>query len=110
MHARSATCLQIAKLLLAPFVCVVEIVWLRKRFPTPVLMCIGVVLVGVAIVTVSDVSVNVPGLVCAIVFVVCSGMQQVRAAVHLQHDASGGSADPCMHAPHSRVPADTQAG
>lgn len=44
---------QIAKLLLAPFVCFLEVMWLGKRFTTPLLLSIAAVLSGVAIVTVT---------------------------------------------------------
>lgn len=54
---------QIAKLLMSPFVASVEMLWLKKRFPWPVLLCILLVLVGVAIVTVSDVTVQPAGVV-----------------------------------------------
>lgn len=68
---------QIAKLLIVPFVCGVEMVWLKKRFSMPVLGCIAAVLVGVGIVTVTDIAVKASGLIIAAVFVVTSGMQQI---------------------------------
>lgn len=68
---------QIAKLLLAPFVCVIESLFFGKRFTTPVLLSIAVTLIGVGIVTVSDVQSNLMGTVMAIVFVVSSGLQQI---------------------------------
>lgn len=74
---------QIAKLLMAPFVCCVEVLWLGKRFSMPVILSIVVVLVGVSIVTVSDVSVQALGLCVALAFIVTGGMQQVLCG-HLQ--------------------------
>lgn len=44
---------QIAKLMLAPFVCSIEFVWLRKKFSLPMLLSIAAVLMGVAVVTVT---------------------------------------------------------
>jgi hypothetical protein len=44
---------QIAKLLIIPFVCGVEAVWMRRRFTPPVLVAIATVVSGVAIVCVS---------------------------------------------------------
>lgn len=42
--------LQIAKLLIIPFVCLVELFWLKRRFAAPVVCSILVVVAGVAIV------------------------------------------------------------
>jgi hypothetical protein len=42
--------LQIAKLLIIPFVCMVELLYMRKRFSAPVVASIAVVIIGVAIV------------------------------------------------------------
>ncbi|PNW87474.1 hypothetical protein CHLRE_02g144300v5 [Chlamydomonas reinhardtii] len=74
---------QIAKLLMSPFVAAVEMLWLKKRFPPAVLACIVVVLAGVGIVTVSDVSVQLPGLVMAGLFIVSGGLQQILCG-HMQ--------------------------
>ncbi|KAG2437181.1 hypothetical protein HXX76_005845 [Chlamydomonas incerta] len=74
---------QIAKLLMSPFVAAVEMLWLKKRFPPSVLACIVVVLAGVGIVTVSDVSVQLPGLVMAGLFIVSGGLQQILCG-HMQ--------------------------
>lgn len=68
---------QIAKLLIIPFVCLVEFLWLRRTFTRPVLCSMLAVVLGVAIVTVTDVNVNMLGLVIASISVVTSGMQQV---------------------------------
>jgi solute carrier family 35 protein E3 len=43
---------QIAKLLIIPFVCAVELLWMGRRFTAPILASIGLVIVGVAIVCV----------------------------------------------------------
>ncbi len=48
---------------MSPFVASVEMLWLKKRFPWPVLLCILLVLAGVAIVTVSDVTVHPSGVI-----------------------------------------------
>ena len=68
---------QITKLLLAPFVCIVESLFFGKRFSIPVLLCILATLIGVGIVTVSDVDANPLGLAMAVVFIVTSGLQQI---------------------------------
>lgn len=68
---------QIAKLLLAPFVCVVESVYFGKRFSINVVLSIFAVLVGVGIVTVSDVESNALGVIMAVIFIVSSGFQQI---------------------------------
>jgi solute carrier family 35 protein E3 len=41
---------QIAKLLIIPFVCIVELVWLKKTFTVPVILSVVTVIAGVAIV------------------------------------------------------------
>lgn len=68
---------QIAKLLLAPFVCAVESIYFGKRFSAAVLVSIVVTLVGVGIVTVSDVQSNMLGTIMAVIFVISSGFQQI---------------------------------
>lgn len=41
---------QISKLLIIPYVCGVEAVWLKRKFTVPTIMCILLVIVGVGIV------------------------------------------------------------
>jgi solute carrier family 35 protein E3 len=43
-------CNQIAKLLIIPFVCLVELFWMGRRFTTPVVCSILLVILGVAVV------------------------------------------------------------
>lgn len=68
---------QIAKLLIIPFVCLVELFWMKRRFTVPVVCSILVVVTGVAIVTVTDVTIKPMGLIVAAISVVSSGMQQI---------------------------------
>mmetsp|Transcript_17908 Transcript_17908/g.53927 ORF Transcript_17908/g.53927 Transcript_17908/m.53927 type:complete len:356 (+) Transcript_17908:391-1458(+) len=70
---------QISKLLNIPFVALVEAFWLGKRFSGKVICTMAVVVVGVAIVTVSDTELdgNVVGILVALVAVASSGMQQI---------------------------------
>eukprot|EP00798_Chlamydomonas_sp_ICE-L_P014735 gene14735-20780_t len=71
---------QISKLCVIPFVCAVERLWIGKHFSWPVLASAGVVMSGVAVVTVSDVEVRPLGLIIAGTSVVLSGMQQILCA------------------------------
>lgn len=41
---------QIAKLLIIPFVCLVELFWMKRRFTTPVVCSILTVVLGVGVV------------------------------------------------------------
>ena len=79
---------QVAKLLIIPFVCGVERVWLGRRFTPAVTAAVGVVIVGVAIVTVSNVTsvggASTLGASVAAVSVVSSGMQQILCRVMQQ--------------------------
>eukprot|EP00884_Botryococcus_braunii_P023127 jgi/Botrbrau1/9499/Bobra.0252s0114.1 len=70
---------QIAKLMIIPFVCLVERFWLRRVFTGRVIIAVLVVFLGVSIVTVTDTSLegNVVGLGVAVLSVVSSGMQQI---------------------------------
>lgn len=69
---------QIAKLLIIPFVCLVEYVWLGRRFTPRVVAAVVVVVMGVGIVTVSNVEFRtILGLLVAGISVVSSGMQQI---------------------------------
>lgn len=68
---------QIAKLLIIPFTAVVEWLWLRQSMSKEQVSCTAVVLLGVAVVTVSDVSSSTLGVVIAAVSVASSAMQQI---------------------------------
>eukprot|EP00803_Ostreobium_quekettii_P003043 evm.model.scf_3596.1 EVM.evm.TU.scf_3596.1 scf_3596:6303-11556(-) len=72
---------QIAKLLNIPFVCFVEWLWLKRQFTLPVTGSICMVVFGVAMVTVTDVTVSTMGLNVALLSVVAAGMQQVLCSV-----------------------------
>eukprot|EP01023_Acetabularia_acetabulum_P047283 TRINITY_DN4976_c0_g3_i2.p1 TRINITY_DN4976_c0_g3~~TRINITY_DN4976_c0_g3_i2.p1 ORF type:complete len:347 (-),score=38.71 TRINITY_DN4976_c0_g3_i2:113-1153(-) len=69
---------QIAKLLIIPFVALVEFFFYGKTFSSQMLTAMVITVSGVAIVTVSDVQVNTLGLVIAGISVVSSGMQQLE--------------------------------
>jgi solute carrier family 35, member E3 len=68
---------QIAKLCVIPFVACVEFVAYSRRFSAPVISSIALVIVGVGIVTVSDVEVNFGGLNVAVLSIVAAGSQQL---------------------------------
>ncbi|KAK9806341.1 hypothetical protein WJX72_010712 [[Myrmecia] bisecta] len=70
---------QIAKLLIIPFVCLVERFWLGRVFTSRIICSVCVVIVGVAVVTVTDLNLekNPMGLLVAGLSVVSSGMQQI---------------------------------
>lgn len=70
---------QIAKLLIIPFVCAIERFYLGRTFSREVVATIGVVIVGVAIVTVEDLKLDITsaGLIIAVISVVSSGLQQI---------------------------------
>ncbi|KAK9817184.1 hypothetical protein WJX72_010758 [[Myrmecia] bisecta] len=77
---------QMAKLLVIPFICLVEYFWLKRTFTPPVLASIAVVIAGVAIVTLTNLSLGTTmlGLSLAAASVVCSGMQQILVRVMQQ--------------------------
>ncbi len=81
LMANSVGFYQIAKLMIVPFVCVVEMTFFAKSFNLPTLASILMVLAGVGIVTVTDVSVSTLGLLSAGTFVVSSGLQQITCGV-----------------------------
>lgn len=70
---------QIAKLLIIPFVCLVEKFWLGRVFTSSVITSVIIVILGVAVVTVTDVGAegNPLGVAVAGLSVVSSGMQQI---------------------------------
>lgn len=68
---------QISKLLLAPFVCLIESLYFSKRFSVPVLLSILVTLLGVGVITVSNVDTNPLGVLMSLIFIVASGLQQI---------------------------------
>ena len=74
---------QVCKLAQIPTMCVLESVFMGKRFSPRVIQAIVVVLLGVGVATVSDVEMNTQGTIAAIVGVVSTSMQQILVA-HLQ--------------------------
>lgn len=75
---------QITKLLIIPFVCLVEFAWMGRSFRRPLLLAILVVIMGVGIVTVTDMSggkLSLLGMIVAGVSVVSSGLQQILCGV-----------------------------
>eukprot|EP01026_Neomeris_dumetosa_P028628 TRINITY_DN2320_c0_g1_i7.p3 TRINITY_DN2320_c0_g1~~TRINITY_DN2320_c0_g1_i7.p3 ORF type:complete len:345 (+),score=20.86 TRINITY_DN2320_c0_g1_i7:49-1083(+) len=69
---------QIAKLLIIPFVALVEFFFYNRRFTSQMLAAMFVTVCGVAIVTVSDVEINFTGFIIAAISVVSSGLQQLE--------------------------------
>lgn len=68
--------LQIAKLSMIPVSCLLEVVLDKVRYSRDTKLSIGVVLLGVAVCTVTDVSVNTRGFVAAVVAVWSTAFQQ----------------------------------
>ncbi|KAF6252616.1 triose-phosphate transporter family-domain-containing protein [Scenedesmus sp. NREL 46B-D3] len=68
---------QVAKLLITPCTCLMEMLAAEKTVTPGVATSIAMVVAGVAVVTVNDVQVNLLGLAIAVVSVVSSGMQQI---------------------------------
>lgn len=66
-----------AKLLIIPFLCFLEYTWLSQAFPMPVLLSVALVVTGVGVVTVTDISVTVVGLLVACMSIVTTGMMQI---------------------------------
>ncbi len=72
-----SSCLfQIAKLCIIPVLCFLEILFDKVRYSRDTKFSIMVVLVGVAVCTVTDVSVNSQGLIAAIIAVWSTALQQ----------------------------------
>ncbi|WIA15634.1 hypothetical protein OEZ85_002261 [Tetradesmus obliquus] len=71
---------QVAKLLVIPFVCGVEAVWMGRRFNNAIMLAIATVMVGVGVVTINDIrsgATQLLGVLLAAVSVVASGSHQV---------------------------------
>eukprot|EP01026_Neomeris_dumetosa_P027819 TRINITY_DN2257_c0_g1_i4.p2 TRINITY_DN2257_c0_g1~~TRINITY_DN2257_c0_g1_i4.p2 ORF type:complete len:357 (-),score=25.71 TRINITY_DN2257_c0_g1_i4:557-1627(-) len=68
---------QIAKLLIVPFNCMIEAIFLGRRFSLLLIGAIAMVVFGVGIVTVTDFTIRPLGLIIAMISVVGSGMQQI---------------------------------
>eukprot|EP00892_Ulva_mutabilis_P000291 jgi/Ulvmu1/10262/UM060_0063.1 len=80
---------QIAKLLIIPFTAVVQSIWLKESLTLYQTACTAVVLLGVAIVTVSDVTSSKLGVFIAAVSVASSSMQQILCRYYLKkHDVA----------------------
>lgn len=74
---------QLAKLCNIPFVALLEALLYGRRFSLPVLLSMTAVIVGVGVVTVSDIAINQIGLVFAAASVAAAGSQQLLCR-HLQ--------------------------
>ena len=74
---------QVCKLAQIPTMCVLEGVFMGKKFGRRVIQAIVVVLLGVGVATVSDLEMNAAGTVAAVVGVVSTSAQQILVA-HLQ--------------------------
>lgn len=68
---------QIAKLVVIPFVAIVEYFAYSRHFSAPVIMSIATVIGGVAIVTVSNVQIDFLGFNVALLSIVAAGSQQL---------------------------------
>jgi hypothetical protein len=82
--------LQIAKLCIIPVLCILEILFDKVRYSRNTKLSIVLVLVGVAVCTVTDVSVNSKGLLAAVIAVWSTALQQ-HYVHHLQKKYSLGS-------------------
>lgn len=67
---------QIAKLSMIPVSCLLEIVLDKVRYSRDTKLSIGLVLVGVAVCTVTDISVNAKGFITALIAVWGTSLQQ----------------------------------
>ncbi|KAH7673972.1 Glucose-6-phosphate/phosphate and phosphoenolpyruvate/phosphate antiporter domain-containing protein [Dioscorea alata] len=72
---------QIAKLSIAPVVCVMEMIFRDKHFSREVKMSVVIVVLGVGICTVTDVRVNAQGFICACVAVAATAWQQIAISL-----------------------------
>eukprot|EP00267_Zea_mays_P044449 XP_020396641.1 UDP-rhamnose/UDP-galactose transporter 5 isoform X2 [Zea mays] len=81
---------QIAKLCIIPVLCILEIMFDKVRYSRDTKLSIVLVLVGVAVCTVTDVSVNSQGLLAAVIAVWSTALQQ-HYVHHLQWKYSLGS-------------------
>ncbi|GAB2282965.1 UDP-rhamnose/UDP-galactose transporter 6, partial [Dionaea muscipula] len=81
---------QIAKLSMIPVTCLLEIVFDKIRYSRDTKLSIGLVLLGVGVCTVTDVSVNARGFIAAFVAVWSTSVQQYYVH-HLQRKYSTGS-------------------
>lgn len=68
---------QISKLSMIPVVCVLEWLLHSKTYTREVKAAVFVVVIGVGICTVTDVHINVKGLIAAAVAVLCTSLQQI---------------------------------
>jgi solute carrier family 35 protein E3 len=75
--AKESFCsLQIAKLCMIPASCLLEVVFDHVHYSRDTKLSIMVVLIGVAVCTVTDVSVNAKGLAAAVIAVWSTALQQ----------------------------------
>ena len=72
----SLPCMQIAKLSMIPVSCLLEVVLDKIRYSRDTKLSIVVVLLGVGVCTVTDVSVNAKGFIAAFIAVWSTSLQQ----------------------------------
>lgn len=68
---------QISKLSMIPVVCVLEWMLHNKTYTKEIKAAVVVVVIGVGICTITDVHINIGGLISAVVAVLCSSLQQI---------------------------------
>ena len=83
---------QISKLSIIPSCCFFEAILNKKKFSTPIKATVVLVMIGVGICTVTDVSVNMWGVIAALVAVLSTTFQQIYIGT-LQQRHSIGSFD-----------------
>lgn len=84
---------QIAKLGIIPCTCVVETMWLKKVLTKEMVGALVIVMIGVAIVTVTELKFNTSafGVVVALMSTCCSTMQQVLCGYYQKKNSLTGS-------------------
>jgi hypothetical protein len=84
IHCVSCLFFQIAKLCIIPVLCILEIIFDKVRYSRDTKLSIVLVLVGVAVCTVTDVSVNSQGLLAAVIAVWSTALQQHVSIVDIK--------------------------
>lgn len=78
-----------AKLLIVPFVCLLEYLFYSKKFTIPIVLSIFIVVLGVGVITVTSITASFLGFTVAMLSVLATGIQQTKCnAIQKKHGIS----------------------
>lgn len=92
LHMNSVGFYQLSKLCCIPFMCAYNLIFEHKTTPSKILFSLSILLVGIALFSVNDVQLNIPGTIMAIFAVVFVAMSQILTGKYQREYSVNGPA------------------